>query len=412
MAGTDGSLTPTLGQERIHAIDVLRGVAVLGILILNIRIFAQPAASYFNPTVAGVSSDLDAWVFWIVQLVGDQKFMTIFSMLFGAGVVLMADRVIAKGGSAVGLHYRRMGWLLVIGLLHAYLVWYGDILVSYALCGMLVFPLRKVRPALQTVLGCVLLLFGASLWALMGWSMHFMPPEELAAIQAELITPTARMLQDEAAINLGTWLDQLPVRAGESAQMQTFIFLSFMLWRVCGLMLIGMALYRWGVFSAARSSGWYCTWIVLGPVVGLALTAWTMSLNEAAEWNSIDVLFLNSVPAYLGSVFTAMGWVGLVMVLSRAAGPVSRALAAAGRMALTNYIAQSLLCSVIFYGWGLGMYGMLSYAEQWVVILAIWVLELCWSCWWLRQFAYGPLEWAWRSLVLGAMQPMRKAASV
>jgi uncharacterized protein len=405
------SLAPTLGQERIHAIDVLRGVAVLGILILNIRTFALPGSCYFNPTIAGVGSTLDEWVFWTVQLLGDQKFMSIFSMLFGAGIVLMADRVLAKGGSPGGIHYKRMAWLLVIGLIHAYLVWYGDILVSYALCGMLVFPLRRLPIWLQAALGTALLCVGAAIWAGLGWSMQFMPPEEFVEVKAQLVAPTAQMLEDEAAIKLGTWVEQLPHRASEAFMLQTFVLLAYSAWRVCGLMLLGMAFFRWGIFSAKRSTGFYCALVVLGGVAGVALSNWTLELNEAIQWGSIDILFINSMPAYFGGVLTAMAWVGVVMAVCKSGvGPICRLFACAGRMALTNYIAQSLLCSVLFYGWGLGLYGLLSYAEQWTVILSIWVLELIWSTWWLSRFHFGPLEWVWRSLVLMSAQTMRKEA--
>ena len=411
MAGKDVSLTPTLGQERIQAIDVLRGVAVLGILVLNIRTFALPGLSYFNPTIAGVESSFDEWAFWLVQLVGDQKFMSIFSMLFGAGLVLMADRLLAKGRSPRGVHYQRMAWLLVIGLLHAYLVWYGDILVGYALCGMLVYPLRRLAALWQAVLGIGLLLLGAAIWGGMGWSMQFMPADELALLKAQMVAPTPEMLLDESAIKLGSWLEQLPYRASESVTMQTFIFLTWTLWRASGLMLLGMAMYRWGVFSATRSTGFYCLLIIVGGVSGLALTTCSLELNEAANWATLDTMFINAVPGYLGSVLTAFAWVGLIMALCRSGTSLlSRLLAATGRMALTNYIAQSLLCSVVFYGWGLGMYGLLGYAEQWIVIVAIWALELAWSIWWLRHFNYGPLEWAWRSAVRLAPQPMMKEA--
>ena len=141
----------------------------------------------------------------------------------------------------------------------------------------------------------------------------------------------------------------------------------------------------------------------------MALSNLTLELNEAVQWGSVDILFINGMPAYFGSVLTAMAWVGVIMALCKSGvGAIGRLFANAGRMALTNYIAQSLLCSVLFYGWGLGLYGLLSYAEQWTVILSIWVLELIWSTWWLSRFHFGPLEWVWRSLVLKSPQVMRK----
>ena len=409
MAGTDVSLRPTLGQERIQAIDVLRGVAVLGILLLNIRTFALPSAAYLNPTIegGGVFGDIDVWAFWIVQLLGDQKFMSIFSMLFGAGVVLMAQRIVDGGFKPGAMHYRRMVWLLAIGLVHAYLIWWGDILVWYAIVGMLVYPLWRLRPHWQLTIGTVLLLIGGLIWWGFGASIAYWPEGKVAILHAQMVAPSVEMLEDESAMMLGTWLDQFAYRAPQATELQLGMIPFYGIWRVGGLMLLGMAMFKWGVFSARRSTGFYCSLVVVGGVVGLALTSWSLELNEASQWSTLDLMFGNAIPAYYGSIITAMAWVGLIMVLARgASGLVSRTLAATGRMALTNYIAQSLLCSVLFYGWGVGLYGQLGYATQLSIVGLIWVLELAWSVWWLRQFKYGPLEWLWRSLVRWTPQPM------
>ena len=154
---TIAALPASPTQHRIESIDVLRGVAVLGILLLNVRTFALPSAAYSSPTIAGVQTDLDMTVFLAVQLLCDAKFMTIFSILFGAGVMIFTSRVESRLGGSGVLHYRRMGWLLLIGLCHAWLLWWGDILVAYALCGMLVFPLRKLLPRWQAIIGLGLL---------------------------------------------------------------------------------------------------------------------------------------------------------------------------------------------------------------------------------------------------------------
>lgn len=409
MAGTDVSLKPSLGQERIHTIDVLRGVAVLGILILNIRTFALDAAAYWNPAIegGGVFSVWDTWSFWIVQLLGDQKFMSIFSMLFGAGIVLMAARIADRGRRPGPVHYRRMVWLLVIGLVHAYLIWWGDILVAYAICGMLIYPLWRLAARWQLVAGLLLLGVGGLIWAGFGASLPYWPPEDKAALHAQMVAPSVEALADYSGMMLGSWADQMAHRGPEALGMQLFILPVWGIWRAGGLMLLGMALFKWGIFSAQRSNGFYAGMIMLGGVCGIALSNWTLQLNEAIEWSTLDIMFLNAVPAYFGSVLTSLAWVGLVMVLSRSAtGLISRALAATGRMALTNYIAQSLLCSVLFYGWGVGLYGQLGYFDQWFVIVALWLLAMIWSLWWLSNFNYGPLEWVWRSLVQWRSQPM------
>ena len=138
-------LNPTPANQRILSLDLLRGVAVLGILAVNIQVFAMIDAAYLNPASFGDMAGLNGWVWYITYLVADTKFITIFSILFGAGIALMADRALARGRSAAALHYRRMFWLLLFGLVHAYLLWYGDILVTYAICGICIYPLHRLR---------------------------------------------------------------------------------------------------------------------------------------------------------------------------------------------------------------------------------------------------------------------------
>jgi len=146
---------PAADPERIVPIDVLRGFALLGILVMNIQSFAMPDAAYMNPTAYGDLSGANFAVWLLSHVFADQKFMTIFSMLFGAGIVLMTSRAEARQGRSAALHYRRMGALWVIGMLHAYLLWYGDILYSYAMCGLLVYLFRNFRPRWLMTLGLI-----------------------------------------------------------------------------------------------------------------------------------------------------------------------------------------------------------------------------------------------------------------
>ena len=160
---------PTAPSERIIAIDALRGFAVLGILIMNIQIFAMIEASYLNPTAYGDLTGINKWVSVFSHLFADQKLLTIFSILFGAGIVLMTGRVEGKGGSAVGLHYRRTLWLILIGMLHAYLLWYGDILVAYGLCALVVFFFRKVSPRWLLPIGILTISVASLIFLFSGW---------------------------------------------------------------------------------------------------------------------------------------------------------------------------------------------------------------------------------------------------
>jgi uncharacterized protein len=401
--------TPVRLGERIASIDVLRGVALLGILLLNVRTFALPSAAYASPAVAGGQTPADTLAFTAVQIFADQKFMAIFSLLFGAGLIIFTSRAEARTGHSGGLHYRRMAWLLLIGLCHAWLLWWGDILVGYALCGMVVYPLRHCRPCVQAMMGGGLLIIGSLIWFGMGATVTFGGDEAIAAVKA-LSTPSVETLADEHAAWTGGWLKQGPMRMELAATLETFIFLAWVMWRAGGLMLIGMACFTWGVFDTRRRPRMHVLVAVAGFGMGLPLVWYGFSVQEACGWSGIDAAFANTLWNYWGSIGVAAGWVGVVMLLCRIdiAAMVRAALACVGRMALSNYLAQSLLCGVIFYGWGLGYYGHFGYAGQLLIVAGIWLAQLIWSPLWLSVFRFGPMEWLWRSLSYWRLQPMTR----
>src|SRR5688572_12108469 len=237
--------------DRIHAIDVLRGFALLGILILNIQAFAMPGAAYMNPHAYGDMTGANYQVWWFTHVFGDQKFMTIFSMLFGAGIVLMTSRAEAKTGRSAGLHYRRMGWLILFGLLHAHLLWYGDILYSYGMCGLLAWLVRRWPPKVLIPLGIGLIAIPSAIMLASGLSMPYWPPEAVTEF-AKGWLPPASMIQEELDAYRGSWLDQMPQRMRGAVVFQTMMFAIWSLWRVSGLMLIGMAVVKLGVVQSGR----------------------------------------------------------------------------------------------------------------------------------------------------------------
>ena len=263
---------PTRPAERIVAIDILRGFALLGILIMNIQGFAMPAAAYFNPTAYGDLSGANRWVWIVSHVFADQKFMTIFSLLFGAGIVLMSAKMDERGQRAWGVHYRRTFWLLLFGLAHAYLLWSGDILVAYALCGFWVYWLRRLRPGWQMALGVLVVAIPALLWLGTGVTMQFIPPETVQELQADW-QPAAATIDAEVAAYRGGWLAQMDARVPASVEFQTVGLLFWGLWRAGGLMLMGMALYRWGVLSGGRSRRFYAGMAALGLAIGLPVVS-------------------------------------------------------------------------------------------------------------------------------------------
>ncbi len=237
--------------------DVLRGFALLGILLMNIQSFAMVGMAYINPTVMGGMQGVDYWVWLVTHVLADQKFMTIFSLLFGASLAMMTGRQAAAGRSPASLHYRRMGWLMVIGLLHAYLLWFGDILVVYSFCGAVVFLFRKLPCWLLVVIGMLSISVASMISLVCGLTMPYWPDEIVEELQYNHWSPTADWIEQEVAIYRGDWLDQMPLRAETAFYMEVFGLLFFLAWRAGGLMLIGMALYRWGVLTGRRSTAFY-----------------------------------------------------------------------------------------------------------------------------------------------------------
>ena len=176
---------PVAPSQRIVAIDVLRGFALLGILIINIQAFSMPVAAYFNPTAYGDLTGANRWVWVLSHIFADQKFMTIFSLLFGAGIILLTTRLEERGQSAWKIHYRRTFWLLVFGLVHAYLFWLGDILVLYAVCALVVYWFRRLSPRWMVAAGLVSLAVPAVMVWFGGATMAYWPPEVYAEMAAD-----------------------------------------------------------------------------------------------------------------------------------------------------------------------------------------------------------------------------------
>ena len=389
--------------------DVLRGLAVLGILVMNIQAFSMVGAVYMNPTALGDPTRTDYWIWLLGHVFTDRKFMAIFSMLFGAGIVLMTSRREAAGGSAAGVHYRRMGLLLLIGLLHGYLLWYGDVLYSYAMCGFVVYLFRRWRPVPLLILGLGVTSIASGCSLLSGWSMQFWPPEQIEGL-VEFWSPNAEFIAKETASYRGGWVEQFEHRLPTTIFFQTFLFLIEFLWRAGGVMLIGMGLFKLEVFSAKRSSRFYASLIALAVLVGVPIILYGVYRNEAADWDIRYSFFFGGQFNYWGSLLVSLGWIGLVMLVCKHGllGRLTRTLGAVGRLALTNYLLQTLICTTIFYGHGLGLYGKLPRLGQISVVASIWVVLLLVSPLWLRYFRFGPAEWLWRSLTYWKSQPMRR----
>ncbi|ACM57126.1 DUF418 domain-containing protein [Halorubrum lacusprofundi] len=397
---------PTPPSERIVALDALRGVALLGILLINVWAFAMPETTLFNPTVYadttvyGDFTGANYWAWAFSHVFAQNKFITLFSALFGAGILLFIESKEEKGQDAVRLHYRRTAILIAIGLMHAYLLWYGDILVAYGVTALVVVAFRNLEARKLAGVGVVFLLF--------------LPVVELfAAITlggdaiASQWAPAEAAIEQQVATYRGGWLEQLDHRVPSSFSRQTTGYINGPFWQVGGTMLLGMALYRWGVLTGERSSALYRRLVALG-VVGLAITVAGVVYIEANDWSAGAALYWRQF-IYVGSFPLAGGYLGIVMLYARRRpdGPVTRGLAAVGRTAFTNYLLQTVIATTVFYGHGLGLFGSVTRVEQLGFVLVVWVVQIVLSVLWLRSFRFGPVEWIWRTLTYGERQPIR-----
>jgi uncharacterized protein len=402
------SPAPPPADGRIASIDVLRGFALLGILVMNIQSFSMIEAAYFIPVAYGDLSGANFWVWALSHTLADQKLMTIFAMLFGAGIVLMAAGRERTGRSAAAAHYRRMAALLPFGLAHAYLLWYGDILVTYALCGMAAYPFRRLRPAWLLAIGLAVVSVASLITLLFGLSASYWPPEAIAKFNAQALPPP-ETITEELAIYRDSWLRQMEHRVPTAIGMQTYLFAMWGLWRALGLMLVGMALFKLGVFSAALSKPFYLSLVCIG-FLGVLIIAYGAYQNIASGWDPIYTYFLGSQYNYWASLLVTLAWVGVVMLvcqsrLAAATGP----LAAVGRLALTNYLLQSIICTTIFYGHGFGLFGRVQRVGQLAIVAGVWALQLIFSSLYLRYFRIGPAEWLWRLLTYLKAPPLRRS---
>jgi uncharacterized protein len=415
---------PVASGERIATLDFVRGIAVLGILFANITAFAQPYYAYFwPPALIGGMEEGDKWV-WMVQFILiDGKLRGLFTLLFGAGVMLFLERAAARG-SGRGLQLRRLAWLLLFGLIHFFLIWRGDILTLYAVWGMVLLLMVKWRPFIQLVVGLCLAGFGAlALGVLMGgqYAASVLPslqanmgPEELAMVLGAADKTLADSVKELALYAHGSWFEiaraTIAERGGELLQEVLIVGPA----ETLGLMLIGMALYRLGFFSGtfdpARMRKWGWIGVIGGVLVSIPAALWVY----AGGFEFYRTLFVFNG---LGGVLHLPMVIGLAALLvvwapRAVATRLGARFVAAGRMAFSNYLGTSIVMVVLFQGWGLGLFGQLHRIELLGIVALAWIAMLMWSPWWLARFNYGPLEWLWRCLTYWHLFPFKRTVRV
>ncbi len=424
------ALAPVQAQQRIRNIDAIRGVAVLGILAMNIVGFAFHPAVYGDPTIAGGAQGVNLWVFIVNAFLVDGKMRGMFTLLFGAGVILLTSRAEERGGGIgiADIYYRRTLWLLLFGLLHAYLLWWGEVLYPYALLGLLLFPFRKLSASRLLSASAVLcaLMIGGGVYD--AWDTGKQLEKYNAAMalkkqntkltdeqqsdiskweeKLKFMKPDAAALKKNHDLNVGGFNNNVKARAEIVGFFHRQPIYSPILWDLLVMMLAGMALLKTGVLTGERSTAFYAKLAAASYLIGFPLHAVQVWI-QMNGWFSIVSSTWAGVFYEPARIAVTLGHIAVwMLVFKHGILPwLSRSLAATGQMALTNYLMQSVICTLIFNV--VGLHESFQRYQIYYVVAAIWAVELIWSPIWLSRFRFGPAEWLWRSLTYWQPQPMR-----
>lgn len=434
-------LGPVVERERIATLDVLRGFAVLGILVMNIQDFAGPAGGFalpigmLKPSFVGWHRGLDTAIFAFKYLFVEGKMRALFSMLFGASAVMITERIVKRGhGDRAGdIFSRRTLWLLLFGLLHAALIWDGDILFEYAVYGLIfLYPLRILSARTLAITGLSVSLGVGTIATIhfydtpgMGQDLHAhsvaLQHRTLTADQVRLITADADavrgnpdQLQQMVHSTLHqTYWSSVAQRSASHADFEWTFTRSFMDSRELGAMILGMALYKAGFLTGRWSRRRYlitalANYAIVFPIVGVGLV---QAFRYGLSPDAIHVWL--RMPSDIQEIAGAVGNAALLLYFSGIAWLRSavRLLGAVGRAALSNYILTSIICQTLFLWGPWKLYGQLYYFQQMIVVLGVWAVNLIVSPLWFRCFQFGPLEWLWRSLTYWRRQPFLRTAS-
>ncbi|MGD9815549.1 MAG: DUF418 domain-containing protein [Hyphomonadaceae bacterium] len=407
---------PIATAARIKSLDVMRGFAVLGILVVNAMYFAAPWQTAQNPLLPPLGIDHSTmWSWFVMHTFFDFKCITLFSLLFGVSLYLVGGDGSDRERGA--LLRRRLFWLMLFGLLHGTLIWSGDILLHYAIAGFIVMFFRSWNAGLLLFVGGVLYLVMIGLQYFPALIAPYLPPEALAELQAGLdeakayvFAPPADELAAVTEAYRGDWASVF--KANLDAWVTFFPYgVLGLLPRTIGVMLIGMGLFKIGFLSDRAPTGVYVFFAFVGACAIAAIgyqgwINWRLGFPFAHMQSAGTAV--NTTVSILGSI----GYAALFTLLARGGVRViTEPLAAVGRMAFTNYIAQSLVMTVIFWGGrGFGLFGEVDRPTLMAIVLAVWALQLIWSPLWLTRFEMGPLEWLWRRLSYGKPVRMAKVA--
>lgn len=431
---------PVIAKERIPLIDSLRGFAILGILLMNIGSFALPGNSWDPSLLNETGLNYQLW-YWI-SLIPDGTQRALFSLLFGAGIILFVRSAEKKvdGIRPADFFFRRQLWLMVFALFDVFiLLWSGDILLDYAIFGMLLFTFRNLSPKKLLIASgiCLLLMVARENQVLYKEKIRIERGEAVALLDTTAVKLTP--LQKE---QLGTMTDlkqrntkekklerreTLKRKVGNSTYEELYEsrtdryintmvqYLFFELWDVLMFMFLGMAFYKNGILIGKGSLKLYWILFVAGLGVGLLLSYFRIQENIHHNFNSFNIAKSRTFDSYqLSRALRAVGLFAALILLYRSGvfKWLFALLRPVGQMAFTNYLCQSLICGIIFYSIGFGLFGKVERYEAYLIVGAIWIFQIIFSHIWLRYFLFGPFEWTWRSLTYWKKQPIVRRTMV
>ena len=404
---------PVTSTERIQTLDVLRGFALFGILLVNMAIFANPVQYAMLPPTE--SSALDRAATWLVRFLAEGKFFSLFSFLFGLGFTIQMARAEAKGQRFIPRYLRRAAVLLLIGLVHGIFIWVGDILTYYAILGVLLLFFRHMKikwvwtwVVVLSLLPSLLSLLGSISWQ-MGMAGNPELVEQTILEQEQMFK--GMIAQAYQVYANGSFVEITQQRVSDLVFM--WLISLFIAPTIFAMFLLGSIFGRKGyLHNAAEHTTLFRRLLLWGGPVGLIGNAIYASLIAAGSrteltWGTTLATFGQAIgaPALMLAYMSAI----TLGMLNPTWQPRLQVLAPVGRMALTNYLLQSLICTTIFYGYGFGLFGKMGAAAGIVLTVVIYALQIPWSHWWLARFQFGPVEWLWRTLTYGRRQPFRLA---
>ena len=409
---TDAVLQPTAPQERIVTLDVLRGFALGGILLMNMESFVGPvfqANTGLDPALTGADRIADGLVYFFVQ----GKFYTLFSLLFGMGFAMLVQRAEAAGRPFAGLYWRRSLTLLGIGLVHSLLIWSGDILVPYALLAIPLLAFRDVPARWLAWLGIACYLAAPAMLLGLGLMSQWVPGWDVFMAQAGKEMTEVAEAQREVYASGGYAMAVVQRVRDFGLMLSNLMVFGVMIF---GMFLLGAAFTR---SRAIQQPELYLDlyrllrWVALP--LGLLLMLASFLIAPGFSLMVFDLR--TGLAQALGAVAAAMMCLGYLAWVMRGLEVPEAArwldlLAPAGRMALSNYLVQSIVCTLVFYGYGLGFFEHLPRFWQVPFALGLFAIQVMYSQWWMQRFHFGPAEWLWRSVTYWKLQPMRRMAAV